>query len=110
MRIIVCGGRYYEEWKTVSRALKEAAPTVLIQGGASGADKLAMKWAEINGIPVVTYPASWRVGKKGGPMRNAFMLQDSRADLVIAFPGGRGTRDMVGRAKAAGVPVREIGG
>jgi hypothetical protein len=28
-----------------------------------------------------------------------------KPDLVIAFPGGRGTADMVKQAKAAGVPV-----
>jgi hypothetical protein len=28
--------------------------------------------------------------------------------LVVAFPGGRGTADMVARARAAGVEVREV--
>lgn len=30
------------------------------------------------------------------------------ADLVVAFPGGRGTADMVRQARARGVPVREV--
>jgi hypothetical protein len=29
-------------------------------------------------------------------------------DLVVAFPGGRGTADMVRRAKAAGCEVLEV--
>lgn len=106
MRVLVCGGREFEEWATISKVLGEIRPTVLIQGGAPGADRVAVKWAEIAGVPVVTYPANWRAGKKGGPMRNAFMLQDSRADLVVAFPGGRGTEDMARKAEAAGIPVR----
>lgn len=106
MRVIVCGGRSYENWRAVSEVLKEIKPTVLIQGGAPGADRLAQKWADHNGVPVVTYPANWRVGKKGGPMRNAFMLSDSRPDAVVAFPGGAGTADMVRKAEEAGIPVR----
>lgn len=79
-----------------------------MQGGASGADQLAVKWAEIHNIPVITFPANWRIGRKGGPLRNAFMLSEGRPDLVVAFPGGPGTQDMVRRAEAAGVPVKRI--
>jgi predicted Rossmann-fold nucleotide-binding protein len=108
MRVLVCGGRDYDEWKSVARALVELKPTVVIQGGASGADRLAARWADINGVPIVTYPALWKQGKKAGPMRNAFMLQDGRPDIVLAFPGGRGTDGMVKLAEDAGVPVRRI--
>lgn len=106
MRVLVCGGRSYEDWKVISETLKAVGPTVLIQGGAPGADRLAQKWAEHNGVPVVTYPANWQAGKKGGPMRNAFMLADSRPDKVVAFPGGAGTADMIRRAEAAGLTVQ----
>lgn len=105
MRILVCGGRYYDDWGFVSKTLKDIGPTVLIQGGAPGADRLAQKWAERNAVPVVTYPANWNAGKKGGPMRNAFMLADGRPNLVVAFPGGAGTADMIAKAEAAGVRV-----
>jgi hypothetical protein len=33
------------------------------------------------------------------------MLEDFRPDLVVAFPGGRGTADMVRRADGAEVPI-----
>ncbi len=108
MRVLVCGGRTFENWKVVSQHLSEIKPTVIIQGGASGADRLAAKYADVNGIPLVTYPALWSRGKKAGPQRNAFMLEDSRPDIVIAFPGGNGTRDMIDKAKRAGVRVLEI--
>jgi len=35
------------------------------------------------------------------------MLAEGEPDAVLAFPGGRGTADMVRRAKRAGVPVWE---
>jgi hypothetical protein len=36
------------------------------------------------------------------------MLKEFGPDVVVAFPGGRGTGDMVQRAKAHGVKVIEV--
>lgn len=36
------------------------------------------------------------------------MIDEGRSNLVLAIPGGRGTADMVRRARAAGIEVREI--
>lgn len=102
MRVLVCGGRTYENWKIVRDQLAKLRPTVIIQGGAPGADRLAAKYADVNGIPLVTYPALWSRGKKAGPERNAFMLRDSRPDVVLAFPGGRGTDNMITLVEKAG--------
>jgi hypothetical protein len=103
MRVLVCGGRSFDEWRKVHEALLAINPTVIIQGGANGADALARRWGQCNNVPVVTYEANWKVGKKAGPERNAFMLKDSRPDIVVAFPGGRGTSDMISKANAAGI-------
>ena len=35
------------------------------------------------------------------------MIDEHKPDLVLAFPGGRGTADMIKRAIAAGIEVRE---
>src|SRR3990167_8220903 len=82
--------------------------TLLIEGGAAGADRLAREWAESLGILVETVPAEWdKWGKAAGAIRNRVMLQKA-PDLVIAFAGCRGTADMMRQARAAGVPVIEI--
>jgi predicted Rossmann-fold nucleotide-binding protein len=36
------------------------------------------------------------------------MLTKGKPDIVIAFPGGSGTADMICQARKAGVPVEEI--
>ena len=41
-------------------------------------------------------------------IRNRRMLEEGRPDLVIAFPGGKGTANMVRIALQAGIQVREI--
>lgn len=82
---------------------------VIISGKAKGADTVAIEWAVVNWCSWEEYPADWeQYGKAAGPIRNQRMLDEGKPDLVIAFPGGTGTADMVRRAKAAGIEVREI--
>lgn len=110
MKLLVCGGRNYLRgdvvfW-TLDRAHAHRTISLLIHGGADGADTLAGAWAMERGIPCEIYPANWhRDGKAAGPIRNQYMLEQARPDGVLAFPGGRGTADMVKRARAAGVLV-----
>lgn len=113
LRVLVCGGREFEQYGVMSKALMalhvERRIALIINGGAPGADRFAANWAEHQRIPVATYPANWRfVGKIAGPVRNASMLTFGKPDMVLAFPGGRGTADMVKQARAAGVDVVEV--
>ena len=111
MKVLVCGGRKFDDAMTLGSWLggihKQAGITEIIQGGASGADTMAAKFGEWIGVPVRTFKADWALGKKAGPMRNDKMLREGKPDLVVAFEGGKGTADMVSRAKAAGVRVIE---
>jgi hypothetical protein len=110
---LVCGGRGFNSAQIVATVLNciydDQPFTKLVHGAASGADSHAAAWAAKVGIEVAAYPADWRqYGKAAGPIRNRKMLAVERPDLVIAFPGGPGTADMVRQAKAAGIRVVEI--
>lgn len=112
-RVLVCGGRNYDRWPEVRDTLNNARDvrgvSLIITGGASGADRLAERWAQHERIPVCVFPANWQfLGRKAGPLRNQAMLDFAKPHLVVAFPGGRGTEDMVNRAIAAGLPIMEI--
>lgn len=111
MKVLVCGGRDYADrdkvFGVLDGCLAAGEVSVVIHGGARGADSLAHEWAISRGIPPAVFPALWSEhGKAAGMIRNRQMLAE-RPSLVIAFPGGRGTANMVGIAKKAGVPVRE---
>ena len=114
MRIIVCGGRDYDDRGTVVRLLILVAEHLgqnltIVHGAARGADTLVGEVAGELGLEVEPHPADWKThGKAAGPIRNQQML-DAGADLVIAFPGGKGTADMVERARKAGIVVLEVG-
>jgi len=106
MRILVCGGRDYDDRKKVFEALDTLDnPCALIEGGARGADRLAREWAIDNNVPIFTFNADWETyGRAAGPIRNKQMLVEGKPDIVIAFPGGAGTANMIRQARAAGIP------
>ena len=111
--VLVCGGRDYDDEARLCSILDVAHAAnpikLLINGGAEGADSLAYRWAQRTGVPANIYAADWKAhGRAAGPMRNQRMLDEGKPDLVIAFPGGKGTADMTRRATAANVPVVRI--
>lgn len=112
--VLVCGGRDFNDRELVTQTLnrihRERKIRLLIHGGAGGADQLASDWAAVTiYVPRKAYPANWlKHGRAAGPIRNQQMLDESKPDLVVAFPGGRGTADMVRRAKSHGVEVMEV--
>lgn len=123
MRVLVCGGRDYADKDKVWQALDGVFPIsepdaygnylpvgTLIHGACpTGADHLADEYAVVNWLDLKRFPADWTAhGKAAGPIRNQRMLDEGKPDLVVAFPGGRGTADMVRRARQSGVPVMEI--
>lgn len=121
MRVIVCGGRDYRDvptlWKVLDgiEAQTPEGIDLLIDGASDdvtgpyvGADYWGHQWALARGVLTRRVHADWKgLGKKAGPIRNTAMLVH-RPDLVVASPGGRGTADMVSKARAAGVCVMEI--
>lgn len=85
------------------------ADITIISGGAPGADDRAIDWAASNWTPVEVYKANWNTyGKAAGMIRNKQMLEEGKPDLVIAFPGGRGTANMIKLAREAGIEVKEV--
>lgn len=111
MRVIIAGGRDYtfdhEDIEFLENLYLAQPFTVVLSGGATGADAEGEWWAKYRGIPVERYPADWAgKGRAAGPIRNAEMVR--RADALIAFPGGRGTADVTRRARSAGLQVWEV--
>src|SRR5687767_13652202 len=113
MRILVCGGRNYNNYLEVENTLDHYTNggDVIIHGAARGADSLADRYAVQEGLEREIYKPDWdRLGKAAGAIRNRQMLTEGKPDLVIAFPGGVGTAHMVTIAKQAGIEVIEIKG
>lgn len=111
--VLVCGGRFFTNRMLLFRVLsaEHAARPIglIVHGAAQGADGMSGSWAKAHGVKVSAYPAQWNVYReRAGPIRNQFMLDYAKPDLVIAFPGGDGTSDMVRRTRAARVPLMVV--
>jgi len=118
-RVLVCGGRDYDDRERLFRVLDKALEAatlaertfVLIHGGAKGADALSGVWASMrkDRVEERVYPADWKThGRSAGPIRNRLMLTDGQPHVIVAFKGGNGTADMIRQGKKAGVPVYEV--
>lgn len=102
MKAIIAGGRDYgatdATWRFLDDIHRHLHIREVVSGGARGADAAGERWAEMRGIPIRRFPADWDAsGRAAGPLRNEAMAE--YADALIAFPGGRGTADMVRRAE-----------
>jgi hypothetical protein len=114
MKVLVCGGRKFADDKKLYETLDwynvlYGPFSSVIHGAANGADSLAGLWAAENNISVTSYKADWEAdGVQAGMLRNGLMLHEENPDLVIAFEGGPGTKDMVRRAKLKRLKVIEL--
>lgn len=116
-RVLVTGGREFSDVRFLDTNLAlvhlQLMFRVLIHGGARGTDSLAHSWAVQNGIQPCACEALWNFYKSrgqwkaAGPIRNGAMLL-LEPQLVIAFPGGDGTANMVEQAIKAYIPVCDL--
>lgn len=113
MNVLVCGGRTYNNdvhvFEVLDRIHKETPISKIIHGCAAGADYWGGEWARRNKIPEHRFPADWAShGKGAGPVRNQQMLDVGKPDLVVAFPGNKGTSDMKMRTEASKVRLEVV--
>ncbi|KKL26495.1 hypothetical protein LCGC14_2394700 [marine sediment metagenome] len=111
MRVLVCGGREWNDpWPILRELTKFHDGTVVIHGAARGADKLAGVVAEGLGFEVIPVAANWnKHHRAAGPIRNKKMLA-MKPMIVLAFhediSKSKGTKDMVIIARKAGIETK----
>lgn len=123
MNIIVCGGRNFNDqarvWSVLDQLHRHTPFSLLIEGGAMGADYLAYRWAVRNGVRKARFDildsdiklvGSTMAPRKRNHRMLAWLLHPSNVPedqpkAVIAFPGGPGTQHMIEIAENFKVPV-----
>jgi hypothetical protein len=113
MRVLVCGGRDFDDSPLIFAELDRLHAlhrfATLIEGAARGVDTIAGEWARSRGVELVEYPAKWEAeGRHAALIRNERMLREGKPDLVVAFPGKRGTFHMCLLATKAGLPIVKL--
>lgn len=115
-KVIIAGGRRFDDYLYLENKVdfllsnrSQHHRIVIIEGGASGADRLGREYARKRGYEVITFQADWnKHGKKAGPIRNREMA--NYADALIAFWDGKskGTKNMIKEASSVGLLTRVL--
>lgn len=113
MIVLVTGWRHWDDDGAIRQALDRIhteEPVTLVEGGATGADRLCRIEARRRGWTVHTEPADWSRGKRAGPERNQRMIDQFPPDVALVFlhPESRGTRDCWDRLKKTGCMIHVI--
>jgi len=118
MIVLITGSRQYNDLKEFNHVLDEVHESegieLIVQGGATGADRYGLLWARYKEIPCLNYPAKWKTApENAGNTRNREMITPKELfgitiELVVAFPGGSGTMDMIAKARQANIEVYEV--
>lgn len=108
MIVAVTGGRNYrfgiEDFDFLDGLSRQIKIDKILSGAGSGADCGCEQWAHYHNIPVQRFFPEWDIhGKGAGPIRNSEMSR--LADVLIAFPGGMGTADMVRKCESLGLKI-----
>lgn len=127
LRVIVCGSRSYTNRSYVCGWLERLFCPIymedtegkmgtwlprpdlrMILGGAKGVDSFALDWCLANWVQYKIEEADWtQYGDAAGPIRNRKMIE-MKPHLVVAFSGGKGTRNMCQLAKDYDVALLRI--
>lgn len=99
--VIVTGSRDWADEEAIYRALDDSCASLVIEGGARGADAIARQWAKETGTKNRTFHANWlKYGRRAGPLRNKLMLNAYPDAIVLAFPlDGPGTWNCIEQAR-----------
>lgn len=107
MKLAVVGSRDFNDYNLLKSKLdlihKRKPITLIVSGGAKGADKLSEKWADENNIEKLIFIPDWKkFGKRAGFLRNDDIIQNS--DAVVAFwdEVSKGTESSINLAKKYG--------
>jgi hypothetical protein len=106
MKVAVIGSRSFNDYERLKDTLSKIDVSLLVSGGANGADKLGEQYANENNIPTKIFLPDWeKHGKAAGFLRNTDIINE--ADLVVAFwdQQSNGTRDSIQKAEKQGKKV-----
>ena len=130
-KVIIAGSRKFQDYDLLERKCDSILSSIedeiiVVSGCAIGTDILGEKYAQKRGYYVLECPAPWddiegkpakeiginsrgqKYWKKAGPYRNELMAQEADALIAFNLNNSVGTQDMIRRAKAHGLKIREI--
>lgn len=111
LKLSVIGSRSFQNEDLLCNTIEGISDsiTLIISGGAKGADELAEKWAKRNSIPFKPILPEWeKFGKAAGIKRNRLIVEES--DFCLIFWDGKsaGTKSSIEFCKKLKRPFQVI--
>jgi hypothetical protein len=106
MKVAVIGSRSFNDYEKLKDTLSKINLSLIVSGGANGADKLGEQYANENNIPTKIFLPDWeKHGRVAGFLRNTDIINE--AELVVAFwdQTSTGTKDSIEKAEKQGKKV-----
>lgn len=111
MKLAIVGSRNFTDYKRFSRIIDKVQGdiTLIVSGGARGADTLAERYAKEKAIPYLIFPADWdKHGKRAGMLRNQDIVDNADAMVAFLAPESKGTKDSIKRAEVKRIPIHTV--
>ena len=121
MRIIVAGGRKFDDYTLLCNKLdeflkdKNKSNIEIVSGRAIGTDRLGERYAEDHSLNCVKFEAQWfKKGRAAGIIRNGEMAnyasEDEEGGVLFAFWNGvsKGTKNMIDQATKKGLEIHIV--
>lgn len=117
--LLVAGTRTFNDYDLLFSEIKRLTSRYnndicIVSGGARGADALAKRYAEDNGLEYIEFKAEWdKYGKSAGPIRNKKMHEfiskfDVRGCVLFWDGKSKGTQYNIELSKKYNNPLRVI--
>lgn len=105
-KLAIVGSRTFVDYQVLCEEMaKLPTPSLIVSGGAKGADALGKKYADEHNIPTKIFPAIWHPQGEDGPMdkgagmkRNTDIIKESTAVLAFWDGDSTGTVDSINKA------------
>lgn len=101
----VVGSRNYRDWDDFKKRVndwieKKGMPTIIVSGGARGADSMAERFADERKIAIEVLPPDYNTYGRYAPLQRNSQIARLCTHL-LAFPShkGSGTQDTIAKAK-----------
>jgi hypothetical protein len=111
MKLAIVGSRSFNDEVLLNEILDKHKDkiTLVVSGGAIGADLLGEQWAKKHNIPTKVFYPDWKQhGKAAGMIRNKLIIEE--CDKCIAFWDGKsnGTKNSISICKKLNKPFKII--
>jgi hypothetical protein len=113
MKVIIAGSRDIKDYDLVLQAVQNfqreyGSITEVVSGcEPRGVDYMGEVWAQGHKVPIKQFPPDWKLGRRGGPIRNSQMAEYAEG-LIVIHHASSGSLDMLGKALRKSLKVHEV--